>query len=72
MSIGSGCSIGQNVTGLAGAHIGRNTLVAANSVVARGEYPDFAVLAKPCSGEAPLRPGERAGAPRPVEAPESP
>ena len=45
VSIGSGSSIGRNVTVLAGARIGRNTLVAANSVVARGEYPDFCVLA---------------------------
>jgi acetyltransferase-like isoleucine patch superfamily enzyme len=66
VSIGSGSSIGRNVTILAGARIGQNTLVAANSVVTRGEYPDFCVLAgsparvkrhyDPDSGWVPSRP----------------
>lgn len=65
--VGSGSSIGRNVTILAGAQIGSNTLVAAHSVVTRGEYPDFCVLAgvparvkrrfDPASGWTPPRKG---------------
>ncbi|MCK2240057.1 MULTISPECIES: acyltransferase [unclassified Crossiella] len=72
VSIGSGCSIGRNVTVLAGARIGRNTLVAANSVVARGEYPDFAVLAgSPAQVKRRYDPDSGWVPPRPVEAPTS-
>jgi acetyltransferase-like isoleucine patch superfamily enzyme len=73
VSIGSGCSIGRNVTILAGAHIGRNTLVAANSVVARGEYPDFAVLAgSPAQVKRRYDPASGWVPPRPAQVPESP
>lgn len=41
--IGSGTWIGMNATILAGAHIGKNSVVAAHSVV-KGNYPDFCVI----------------------------
>jgi hypothetical protein len=43
--IGWGCVISTHVTILAGAHLGRNTLVAANAVVRAGEYPPYSMLA---------------------------
>lgn len=41
--IGDGTWIGMNVTILAGSHIGKNCVVAANCVV-KGNYPDYCVI----------------------------
>ena len=45
VTIGSGSWLGTGVVILPGAHLGKNTVVAAGSVVRPGDYPDFAVLA---------------------------
>lgn len=45
VSIGSGSWLGTGVVILPGARLGKNTVVAAGSVVRPGDYPDFAVLA---------------------------
>lgn len=45
VSIGPACWIGDRVTVLAGAHIGTGVAIAAGSVVTRGDYPDYAILA---------------------------
>ena len=41
--IGDGTWIGMNATILAGTHIGKNCVIAANSVV-KGNYPDHCVI----------------------------
>lgn len=43
--IGDNCWIGDNAVVLAGAHIGKGAIVAANSVVKKGYYPDYVVIA---------------------------
>jgi virginiamycin A acetyltransferase len=43
--IGPACWIGDRVTVLAGANIGAGVVIAAGSVVTRGDYPDYAILA---------------------------
>lgn len=45
--IGRGSWIGVGAAILAGARLGQNTVVGANSVVKRGEYPSHAVIAAP-------------------------
>jgi acetyltransferase-like isoleucine patch superfamily enzyme len=45
--IGRGSWIGVGAAILAGAKLGRNTVVGANSVVKRGDYPSHAVIASP-------------------------
>ncbi|MFW6642239.1 acyltransferase [Nocardiopsis algeriensis] len=45
VSIGSGTWIGANAVILPGVHLGRNSVVAAGSVVRPGTYPDHAVVA---------------------------
>ena len=45
VTIGSGSWLGTGVVILPGAHLGRNTVVAAGSVVIAGQYPDHAVIA---------------------------
>lgn len=45
VSIGAACWIGDRVTVLAGARVGVGSVIAAGSVVPRGEYPDYAILA---------------------------
>ena len=43
--VGAGSWLGTGAVILPGAHIGRNTVVAAGAVVRAGDYPDHAVLA---------------------------
>lgn len=43
--IGPASWIGDRVTVLGGAHVGTGTVIAAGSVVTRGDYPDYAILA---------------------------
>lgn len=45
VSIESDCKIYNNVVILPGVHIGKHTIVGANSIVPAGKYPDFCVLA---------------------------
>lgn len=45
VTIGDGSWLGTGVVILPGAQLGRNTVVAAGSVVRPGDYPDYAVLA---------------------------
>jgi len=45
ITIGDGSWLGTNATVLAGARIGRGTIVAAGSVVIAGQYPDNVLLA---------------------------
>ena len=45
VTIGAGSWIGTGAVILPGAHIGKNTVVAAGAVVLGGEYPDYCVLA---------------------------
>lgn len=45
VSIGSGSWIGANAVILPGVHLGRNSVVAAGTVVRPGTYPDHAVIA---------------------------
>ena len=45
VTIGAGSWLGAGAIVLPGAHLGRNVVVAAGSVVRAGEYPDHAVLA---------------------------
>ena len=45
VAIGSGCKIFSNVVILQGVTLGQHTVVAANSVVTNGNYPNFCVLA---------------------------
>ncbi|MDE3721756.1 MULTISPECIES: acyltransferase [Nocardiopsis] len=45
VSIGAGTWIGANAVILPGVHLGRNSVVAAGTVVRPGTYPDHAVLA---------------------------
>jgi len=48
--IGRGSWIGVGAAILAGARLGRNTVVGANSVVTRGAYPSHAVMGPPSAG----------------------
>jgi acetyltransferase-like isoleucine patch superfamily enzyme len=43
--VGAGSWLGTGAVILPGAHLGRNTVVAAGAVVRAGDYPDFCVLA---------------------------
>ncbi|MEY2397122.1 MAG: hypothetical protein QOJ00_296 [Actinomycetota bacterium] len=43
--IGPGCWLGAGAVILPGAHLGRNVVVAAGSVVTAGDYPDTSVIA---------------------------
>lgn len=43
--IGDNCWIGDNVVILSGANIGRGCIIAANSVVGAGDYPEYSLLA---------------------------
>lgn len=43
--IGEGCKVFSNAVILQGTTLGRHTVVAANSTVLAGEYPDYCVLA---------------------------
>ena len=45
VKIGSGSWIGVNAVILPGANLGRNCVVAAGTVVAKGDYPDNSVIA---------------------------
>ncbi len=45
VTIGAGSWLGTGAVILPGAHLGRNTVVAAGSVVRAGDYPDVCVLA---------------------------
>lgn len=45
VTIGSGCWLGTACVILPGAHLGRNVVVAAGTVVVPGEYPDHSVIA---------------------------
>ena len=45
VTIGSGSWIGVNAVILPGANLGRNCVVAAGTVVAKGDYPDHSVIA---------------------------
>lgn len=45
VSIGAGCWLGTGAVILPGAHLGRNVVVGAGSVVRAGDYPDFSVVA---------------------------
>ena len=45
VTVGAGSWLGTGAVILPGAHIGRNTVVAAGAVVLAGDYPDHAVLA---------------------------
>lgn len=45
IDIGEGCKIYNNAVILPGVTLGKNVVVAANSVVMKGLYPDFCVLA---------------------------
>jgi acetyltransferase-like isoleucine patch superfamily enzyme len=47
--IGTGSWIGVGAAILAGVQLGRNTVVGANSVVKRGRYPSYAVIAIPAA-----------------------
>jgi acetyltransferase-like isoleucine patch superfamily enzyme len=47
--IGRGSWIGVGAAILAGARLGRNTVVGANSVVKSGDYPSHAVIAQPAA-----------------------
>ena len=47
--IGRGSWIGVGAALLAGARLGRNTVVGANAVVKGGDYPDHAVIAAPAA-----------------------
>ncbi len=49
VEIGRGSWLGVGVAILAGARLGRNTVVGANSVVKRGTYPSHAVIAMPAA-----------------------
>jgi acetyltransferase-like isoleucine patch superfamily enzyme len=49
VNIGRGSWIGVGAALLAGVRLGRNTVVGANSVVHRGEYPSHAVIAPPAA-----------------------
>ncbi|HEY2297777.1 MAG TPA: CatB-related O-acetyltransferase [Jatrophihabitans sp.] len=43
--IGPACWIGDRVTVLGGANIGTGVVIAAGSVVTRGDYPDYSIVA---------------------------
>lgn len=45
VKIGENCKIYNNVVILPGVNLGRHTIVGANSVVKKGNYPDFCVMA---------------------------